>query len=163
MRKIRAWFAEHTIGAIISLFRNVGYWARRGRRRWGNTCNCMELLRAQVTSIDRAVKIMSEFEWHEEGTDWTPWTITVVHRFMTGAMDDCDGAAVLWVWLFRCAGHKAYLWHLRGDDGGHAVAVTRDGKYMGTNAELYQFADPDHWQAELLEKRWGGKYDFIFR
>ena len=67
--------------------------------------------------------------------DWTPWVITFIAR---GYKDDCDGAAVFGKFLFKSAGIKAKILHLRGKTGGHAVCVTTDGHWMITNNQLIQ-------------------------
>lgn len=160
IKKWLQWLEEHTFGWLVNTIFNIGYWIKH-RNDWKITKSQMKSFKNKIESIDDAESFMNNFEWRAEKIDWTPWTITAVHMYMTGVFDDCDGAAVLWKWLFEICGYKATIWRLRGDSG-HAVTITEDKQYMGTNNTLYKFNNPDDWKKEMLEVYFDNKYDFIF-
>lgn len=152
---------EHTVGWFVSTIFNIGYWIKH-INEWELAKGKMNSLEEKIESIDDTKHFMGNFKWQSERFDWTPWVITAVHKYMAGTYDDCDGAAVLWKYLFEVCGHKANIWHLRGDSG-HAVAVTENGRYMGTNSILYEFRDTDIWKEELLNEYFDNKYEFMFK
>lgn len=153
---------EHTVGFLISFFFNICYWIKHVDEL-SKTKRKIEEINRNVKDIDNVEFFMSKFQWKKEKIDWTPWLITIVNKYMNEIYDDCDGAAVLWCWLFRNCNIETSAWHLRGDNSGHLVAITNDGKFMGTNNSLYKFKNPDNWKKELLNECWNGQYNYCFK
>lgn len=162
VRLVKNWVNSHVIKAISSFLVNSVYYIRNyedmklAKKRMSN-------LELEIKNINDAYKFMSSFRWTPEKFDWTPWTVVVVDKFMKNEYDDCDGAAIMWKFLFSCCGIESDFYHLRGKRSGHAVTITKDKKLMGSNKSLYKFRDPKNWKNELLNNCWNGEYDIVYK
>ena len=147
---------------FISTLVNLWYWSKNIKDLYYTIDKSIKIKR-EVTDIEDASEFMGDFDWNAEKIDWKPWVITAIHKYISETYDDCDGAAVLWKWLFRNVGYDAEIWHLRGKGVGHAVTITKDKEYMGSNSILYKFRSPNNWKEEILDYYFDGKYDYIFK
>jgi len=153
-KHVKYWLWYNVARKALSLGANAAYWAgnlgsikasRREKRR---------LLQDTLT-VGRVAEYMAKFTWVEDKfTDWRPWVITVLH---SGLRDDCDGAAILGACLLEEIGYSPKIYHLKGDNGGHAVAVAED--VMVSNDEVYKL------HGDIIEEIDGifdGKYSYYY-
>lgn len=103
--------------------------------------------------------LLKKFKWVSEKIDYRPWIITLVNKNFN---DDCDGAAILGKYVFENLGYKTHIYHLKSNNefGGHAVAVTKDKRFMISNNHLYTFSTKDI--EHELDSYFDEKYDYFF-
>jgi len=131
---------------FYSFFINIFYWIIHFNEL-KNTLILKKIIKKRINTIDDVKKEIARFKWKKEKIDWIPWVITIIHRHLE---DDCDGAAVYGKFLFeKCLKMKADIYYLFRGITGHAVAVTKDKRFMISNDILYTFKI-NNFEKELL-------------
>lgn len=111
---------------------NVCYWVVHPQYLRG-AFSMKKGIEKQINNLSDIEVFLTKFKYEADSyKDWTPWIITMINKDF---IDDCDGAAKLGQWLFKCIGIRSEIYSLRGDGVGHAVCWGA-GKYLISNGRL---------------------------
>ncbi len=106
-----------------------------------------KIVKNSIKELIHVKSYMKKFTWTKDNyKDWNPWVITIIHRDLK---DDCDGAAVLAIWLLSLVNIESQMVHLYGEKSGHAVCVSKDRTIMFSNNDFVSLK-PDNWEKQVL-------------
>ena len=143
------WILNKTIYPVYSLIINSFYWLFN-INDLNHTLEEKARMKDGIKTEKDISNILTRFIWKKDSLiDWTPWIITIIHQ---NFKDDCDGAATLGKWLYKCIGVKSNLVVLYKDikSDAHLVCVRKDKTEMISNNVLVKL-DPDKWNYCIMD------------
>jgi len=113
-------------------------------------------LKNTTRTLANVKDVMKKFSWTKDNfKDWNAWVITIINK---DYKDDCDGAAILAIWLLNTINIESEMVLLYGSSC-HAICVSKDRTKMFSN-KLYKTLTPEKWKEQVLEFH-GGAYNKI--
>ena len=143
------WLINKTIYPLYSFLINSLYWLfhlsdLKSAKKEKEYC------KKTITDIKDIENFLSKFTWTKDNyIDWTPWIITIFDRHLK---DDCDGAATLGKWLYKCIGIESNMAVLYKDIPGtaHMVCIRKDKTEMISNSHIITL-NPSNWQQSIYD------------